>query len=161
MQRELTNKQLKEEKLVQELEIKKKALATHTLHIIQKNQLLENFNSRLEVMAKDEKRDHKKQLQQLIRQIHGNFNHDQQWEEFQEGFEQVHLQFVEKLKTHSDNLTGNDLRLIALIKLNLSSKDMATLLGISPESLRVSRYRLRKKLKLDQGESLSRFIQFM
>ena len=107
MQRELTNKQLKEEKLVQELEIKKKALATHTLHIIQKNQLLENFNSRLEVMVKDEKRDHKKQLQQLIRQIHGNFNHDQQWEEFQEGFEQVHLQFVEKLKTHSDNLTGN------------------------------------------------------
>ena len=57
------------------------------------------------------------------------------------------------------HVTGNDLRLIALIKVNLSSKDIATLLGISPDSLRVSRYRLRKKLNLEQGESLTAFVQ--
>jgi tetratricopeptide (TPR) repeat protein len=159
MQQELTNKQLKEDRLVRELEVKKKGLATYTLHIIQKNQRLEDLGSRLEILVKDDKRDHKKQLQQLIQQIHLNFNHDQYWNEFRETFEQVHQQFFDKLKRYCDDLTGNDLRLVALIKLNLSSKDISTLLAISPDSLRVSRYRLRKKLNLEQGESLTNFVQ--
>ncbi|MEJ0102937.1 MAG: tetratricopeptide repeat protein [Bacteroidota bacterium] len=159
MQQELTNKQLKEDSLVQELEVKKKGLATYTLHIIQKNQLLEDLGSRLEILIKDDKRDHKKQLQQLIQQIHLNFNHDQYWNEFRETFEQVHQRFFDRLKDHCDELTSNDLRLVALIKLNLASKDIATLLAISPDSLRVSRYRLRKKLNLEEGESLSTFVQ--
>ncbi|MBS1604664.1 MAG: hypothetical protein JST42_18505, partial [Bacteroidetes bacterium] len=60
---------------------------------------------------------------------------------------------------HSDELTGNDLRLLSLIKLNLTSGDIATLLGISQDSLRVSRYRLKKKLNLGAEESLTAFIQ--
>jgi len=48
---------------------------------------------------------------------------------------------------------------VALIKMNLSSKDMALLFGISQDSLRVARYRLRKKLNIEQGENLSSFIQ--
>lgn len=57
------------------------------------------------------------------------------------------------------DLTANDLRLIALLKMNLSSSDITTLLGISAGSLWVIRYRLRKKLKLGQGENLSTFLQ--
>ncbi|HEY4147801.1 MAG TPA: hypothetical protein VGM41_02675, partial [Chitinophagaceae bacterium] len=98
---------------------------------------------------------------QLVHQIHLNFSHDRYWNEFREIFEQVHQQFFDNLKKRCDDLTGNDLRLIALIKVNLSSKDIATLLGISPDSLRVSRYRLRKKLNLEQGESLTAFVQSM
>lgn len=159
METALKNKELQEDKLLQELEIKKKGLTTYTLHVIQKNQLLEDLGARLETMVKDDKRDHKKQLQQLVRQINLNFNQDQYWNEFRGVFEQVHQQFFDNLKKHSSDLTGNDLRLIALIKLNLSSKDIATLLGISQDSLRVSRYRLRKKLGIEQGESLTGFVQ--
>ncbi|HSC40492.1 MAG TPA: hypothetical protein VLD19_21565, partial [Chitinophagaceae bacterium] len=159
METALKNKELQEDKLMQELEIKKKGLTTYTLHVIQKNQLLEDLGTRLETMVKDEKRDHKKQLQQLIQQINLSFNQDQYWNEFREVFEQVHQQFFDNLKKHCPDLTGNDLRLIALIKLNLSSKDIATLLGISQDSLRVSRYRLRKKLDMVQGESLTAFVQ--
>jgi hypothetical protein len=95
----------------------------------------------------------------LIQLINLNFNHDQYWNEFRETFEQVHQQFFDNVKRHGEELTGNDLRLLALIKLNLASPDIATLLGISQDSLRVSRYRLKKKLSLDASESLTAFVQ--
>ena len=158
MQVELANRQLQEDKLMEELEIKKKGLTSYTLHIIQKNQSLEDLRNKLEMLTKDDKRDQKKQLQQLIHQINQNFNHDQYWNEFRETFEQIHQPFFDRLKKY-DELTSNDLRMLSLIRLNMASKDMATLLGISPDSLRVSRYRLKKKLNLEQGESLTGFVQ--
>src|ERR1700754_3010819 len=118
MQVELTNRQLQEDKLVQELEVRRKGLTTYTLHVIQKNQLLESLRDRLTLLVKDDKRDQKKQLQHLIQQINQNFNHDQYWDEFRETFGQVHQQFFDNLKSHSEELTGNDMRLLALIKPN-------------------------------------------
>jgi tetratricopeptide (TPR) repeat protein len=159
MQVELANRQLQEDKLMEELEIKKKGLTSYTLHIIQKNQSLEDLRNKLEILIKDDKRDQKKQLQQLIHQINQNFNHDQYWNEFRETVEQIHQPFFDNLKEHCDDLTSNDLRMLSLIKLNMASKDMAILLGISQDSLRVSRYRLKKKLNLEQGESLTGFVQ--
>jgi tetratricopeptide (TPR) repeat protein len=159
MQAELLNKKLLEEQLTQQLELKSKELSTHTLHIIQKNQLLEDLCNRLEELVKEDKRDQKKQLKQLIQQITQNFNHEQYWKEFHHIFEQVHQSFYDRLKDHCSDLTSNDIRLVALLKMNLSSDNIATLLGISPDSLRVSRYRLRKKLGLEQGENLSTFLQ--
>lgn len=159
MEIDLKNQQLQEDTLRLDLEMKARELSTHTLHLIQKNHLLEELRSKLEKMVKDDKRDQKKQLQQLIQQIDLNFNHDQHWDEFRNIFEQVHESFFEKVRQHSDDLTANDLRLIALIKMNINSTDVATLLGISTDSLRVTRYRLRKKLNLPQGDNLSTFIQ--
>jgi DNA-binding CsgD family transcriptional regulator len=158
LQVELQNRRLQEERLMQELEVKRKGLTSGTLHVIQKNQLLENLRDRLDIMVKDDKRDQKKQLQQLIQQINQHFNHDQYWSEFRETFGQVHQQFFDHLKAHCEELTGNDLRLLSLIKLNLTSGDIATLLGISQDSLRVSRYRLKKKLSLNNGQSLTAFV---
>ena len=157
-QAELQNRHLREERLIQELEVKRKGLTSITLHVIEKNHLLENLRDRLEVLVKDDKRDQKKQLQQLIQQINLNFSHDQYWNEFRETFCQVHSDFFDHLKAHCEELTGNDLRLLSLIKLNLASGDIATLLGISQDSLRVSRYRLKKKLSLNNGESLTGFV---
>lgn len=159
MQAALENKQLQEGKLKEELELRSRALTTHTLHIIQKNQLLEELRSRLDELVKEDRRDQKKQLKQLLQQINGSFNHDQYWIEFRNIFEKVHQAFFDNLKKYCDSLTANDLRLVALLKMNLGSNDIATLLGISQDSLRVVRYRLRKKLQLQQGESLTAFIQ--
>lgn len=159
MESEMEHKKLQEHSLKQELEIRSKELSTHTLHIIQKNQLLENLHNRLEEMVKEDRRDQKKQLKQLQLQINRNFNQDQHWDEFRGIFEQVHQSFFDKLKSCCEHLTPGDLRLIALLRMNLPSGDIATLLGISQDSLRVLRYRLRKKLNLPQGESLAVFIQ--
>ena len=143
----------------EQLESKSKELTTHTLQVIQHNQFLENIRSKLTEMIKDDKRDQKKQLQELSRQINQNMNHDQQWKEFTTVFEQLHQSFFDKLKAYNEDLTVNDIRLIALLKMNMSAKDMAAIFGISQDSLRVARYRLRKKLQLAEGDNLSSFIQ--
>ncbi len=142
-----------------ELELKSKELTSNTLHAIQYNQFLEELRTELEDMAKDDKRDHKKKLQQLVTKINQSTGRDKHWKEFSSLFEQIHHTFFDNLKKYSEDLTASDLRLVALIKMNLNSKDMATLFGISQDSLRVARYRLRKKLDIPQGENLSTFIQ--
>ncbi|QHS61941.1 tetratricopeptide repeat protein [Chitinophaga agri] len=159
MEAALQTKQLQEGKLKEELEVRSRELTTHTLHLIQKNQLLEELRTRLDEMIRDDKRDQKKQLKQLLSQINHSFNHDQYWVDFRNIFEQVHQTFFDNLKKYCHTLTSNDLRLVALLRMNLESNDIATLLGISTDSLRVVRYRLRKKLNLQQGDSLTAFIQ--
>jgi tetratricopeptide (TPR) repeat protein len=159
MQLELKNQQLEEESLKQQLEVKSRELSTHTLNLIKNNQLLEHLRSTLQVMVKEDKRDQKKQMQQIILQINESFNHEQHWKEFTNAFEQVHQQFFDSIKKYSSELTSADMRLIALLRINLDSTDIATLLGISTDSLRVSRYRLRKKLNIPQGDNLTAFIQ--
>ncbi|MFC3199272.1 tetratricopeptide repeat protein [Parapedobacter deserti] len=159
LETDLHNKQLKEENLKAELELKSKELTTHTLHLIQKNQLLEELKNKLHHMIKDDKRDQRKELKQLIGLINFNSNQDKNWDDFRIVFERVHEHFFDSLKKHSDALTSADFRLAALLKMNLSSADIATMLGISQDSLRISRYRLRKKLNLEEGENLGAFIQ--
>lgn len=156
---ELKNLQLEEQNLKQLLEVKSRELSTHTLNLIKHNQFLENLRSTLQAMVKEDKRDQKKQMNQILTEINQSFNHERNWKEFTLAFEQVHHQFLESLKKYSNELTSADMRLIALLKMNLDSGDIATLLGISTDSLRVSRYRLRKKLNLAQGDNLSAFIQ--
>lgn len=143
----------------EQLELKSKELTTHTLQVIQHNHFLESMRSKIEEMLKEEKRDQKKQLQQLVKQISQNINQDQQWKDFTAMFEQLHQSFFDNLKAQCEDLTVNDMRLIALLKMNMPSKDMAAIFGISQDSLRVARYRLRKKLNINQGDNLSAFIQ--
>lgn len=142
-----------------QLELKSKELTSNTLHVIQSNQFLEELRTALDEMIKEDKRDQKKKLQHIVTKINQHTGHDKHWKEFSQLFEQLHQSFFDNLKKYSEELTANDLRLVALIKMNLSSKDMAILFGISQDSLRVSRYRLRKKLHIPQGENLSTFIQ--
>lgn len=158
-QLELKNQQLEEQSLKQQLDVKGRELSTHTLNLIKNNQFLEHLRSSLQAMVKEDKRDQKKQMQQLILQINESFNHEQHWREFTTAFEQVHQQFFDNIKKYSSELTSADMRMIALLRINLDSNDIATLLGISTDSLRVSRYRLRKKLNIPQGDNLTAFIQ--
>lgn len=156
---ELRHKASEENQLKQAIEIKSKELSTQVLHVIQKNQLLEGMRVHLEEMVKEDKRDQKKQLKQLIQQINQNFNNDGYWDDFNATFGQIHQSFFEQLHQRFPDLTATDLKLVSLLKMNMDSADMATMLGISQDSLRVARYRLRKKLNMDQGANLVAFLQ--
>lgn len=158
---EFKNKEMEEHQLKMEIEVKSKELSTHVLHVIQKNQLLEGLKKDLEQLIKDDKRDQKKQMKQVIQQINQNFNNDAYWNDFSNTFEQIHTSFFENLNIRYPGLTATDLKLVSLLKMNMDSNDMTTMLGISPDSLRVARYRLRKKLNLNQGENLTAFLQAM
>ncbi|WP_344977522.1 tetratricopeptide repeat protein [Compostibacter hankyongensis] len=159
LETELKNKALEESKLKQQLEVKSKELSSYILHLIQKNEALQAIKTDLNELLKDDKRDHKKHLKQLLYKINISVSQDTYWREFRVIFEQVHESFFDSVRGICANLTANDLRLIALLKMNLSTSDITTLLGVSADSLRVIRYRLRKKLKLEQGKNLSTFLQ--
>ncbi len=159
MQSELKNQLLEEDKLRSSLEARSRELSTHTLHLIQKNQLLEELRNQLNEIAADEKRDQKRQIKQLAQKINVSFVQDKYWDDFRAIFDQVHQTFFANLKKQADTLTPAEMRLIALLRMNLNSSDIATLLAISQDSLRVARYRLKKKLNISEGESLTTFIQ--
>jgi tetratricopeptide (TPR) repeat protein len=83
---------------------------------------------------------------------------DQQWEEFRHFFEKVHKGFMQRLKEKIPSLSPAETRFMVLGKLGFCNKEMAATLGITPEAIRLTRHRLRKKLALSETESLESLI---
>ena len=159
MEAELRNTHLLEENLKQQLEVKSNELSSRLLHLIQKNEVLGEISTGLGAILKNDKRDQRKELKTLFNSINQSFNRDQYWDEFRGIFDQVHGSFFKFLSETGVDLSPTEMRLLSLIKMNISSQDTATLLGITTDSLRVTRYRLKKKLGLENGESLTGFVQ--
>lgn len=155
---EKENINLLEARMATEVEAQSKALTAQTLHVLDKNQMLEEIQEKLKKILEEDPKEQKKKIRNLIKQIDYNFSQDADWDDFKFSFEKVHHDFFKKLNQPGNELTPGELKLASLMRMNLSSKEIASTLGISPESLRISRYRLRKKLNLDKGESLQQFL---
>lgn len=84
---------------------------------------------------------------------------DDEWTRFKMHFDTVHPDFFKKLKEVSDELTENDLRLCAYVKIGMRAKDIASMLSVTPASVNSNRYRLRRKLSLSKEDSLDDFIR--
>ena len=80
------------------------------------------------------------------------------WEKVTLHFEKIHPEFFAQLRHHSPALTPNELKQCAYVKLNLSNKEIAALLNIEAGSVKISHYRIKKKMGLEEGESLRSFI---
>ncbi|HWV71582.1 MAG TPA: tetratricopeptide repeat protein [Pseudosphingobacterium sp.] len=159
MEVELKNKKLQEEQLKKEVESKAREISLHTLQAIEKNQLLEEMKKALSEIIRNDSRSYKRELRQLLNKINQSFHKEVHWDDFRRIFEEINQDFFHQLQRINPDLSATDLRLVSLIKLNMNTPDIAALLGISADSLRVSRYRLRKKLGLEQGKSLTAFLQ--
>ncbi len=157
-QAELENKRLKEEKLSKDLEFKNRELTNHTLHLVQKNEAMQELKKNIGQIKQTKNGEMGKELQKLENMVDYSFNLDKDWEQFQHYFEEVHSGFFDALKNKFPDLTPNELRLAALAKLNLSIKETATIMGITPNSVKTARYRLRKKLGMDTEENLTDFL---
>ena len=147
------NKELEIQKANELLELKNKELAASVLQLVEKDEFLKDLKEKLK-SNKDNLG--QTEINKLLRTISVNNNNN--WEEFRLRFTAVNEKFYKKLTKKYPNLTQSDHKVCALIKLNFSSKDMARLLGISVESVHTTRYRLRKKLKLERKENLEDFI---
>jgi tetratricopeptide (TPR) repeat protein len=140
--------QLKESELV----FKKKELTTHALHLAKKNEVLEEIKQKAKALKTSE--NESRGYQQLIHTINFDQQDDKNWENFTQYFEQVHKDFSKTVKVKYPDVTKNELRLMALLKMNLSSKEIATILNISSDGVKKARQRLRKKMELSPDESL-------
>ncbi len=152
---------LRREKLEAEVEYKNRELASATLHLVQKNELIYKVQSKLNKLLHEESLDDTfvEQVQQTLSMIKTDADSEEHWVQFAQYFDQVHSDFLKKLRAQFPNLTQNDLKLCAYLRLNLSTKEIATLINISIRGVEGSRYRLRKKLALATEQKLSDFLQ--
>ena len=143
---------LVKEKLDAELDFKKKELTTHALHLAKKNELLEGLKQKANELKTSENTTNG--YQQLIRTIDFDLKDDNNWENFAHYFQQVHKDFNQNVAKKYPEVTPNELRLISLVKMNLSIKEMANILNISVPGVKKARQRLRKKMDLSTKDSL-------
>lgn len=150
--------QLKEKQLRNQIEYRDKQITTHALNIIQKNETLKELKRKLEGFMKSSPKSSQAELKKTLKIIDESFRLDKDWEEFKLFFEQIYTGFYTKLKINCPELTTHELRHCALIRLNLSTAECASILGIASDSVKVSRARIRKKLDLEPGKGLADFI---
>ena len=148
--------QLEKDKVDAELAFKKKELTTHALHLAKKNEVLEGLKLKAEELKNSEASNGG--YQQLIRTINFDLKDDNNWENFSKYFQEVHKDFNRNVKDKFPNVTSNELRLMSLLKMNLSSKEIANILNISQEGIKKARYRLRKKLNITSEDSLQDLV---
>lgn len=156
IRQKMKRNRLEKEKVDAELAFKKKELTTHALHLAKKNEVLEGLKQKAQELK--EKEQSKNGYQQLIRTINFDLQDDNNWENFSRYFEEVHKDFNSNVKIKYPQVTSNELRLLALLKMNLSSKEIANILNISPEGIKKARYRLRKKLDITTEDSLQDLV---
>ncbi len=150
---------LRNEKLSEQMNLKDKELANSTMDMIQKNKLLTRIKNDLKKMTtKAGDPDVKSQIHILSREINKELDTEKQWEVFETHFENVHEAFLNRLKTQFPELSPRELKLCAYLRMNISSKEIAVLMNISTRGVEISRYRLRRKLKLTRDENLTDFI---
>lgn len=98
------------------------------------------------------------QFRNVLKLLDRNITDEEDWKVFESNFEQAHEEFLKRIKKQYPDLTPGDLKLCAFIRMNLSSKKIAALLGITIRGVENHRYRLRKKLNLDREVNLTDYL---
>ncbi len=146
--------QLQNEKLATEVEAKNSKLMFSSVQMAHKNEILTEVKKDLIDLQKTPE----KNLNSLVRKLDNELKNEDYWKEFNLYFNEVDQRFLDKIVEKYPELTKNDLRLCSLLRMNLSTKEIASLLNISTRAVEQSRYRLKKRLKLDKSENLAKYI---
>lgn len=149
---------LRNEKLKADVQHKTSKLASATMHLVQKGEILLEIKNGLNKLLNNAAPENKKKVKQLIRAIDEDIRLDDNWEQFELHFDQVHENFLKRLREKYPVLTPKDQKLCAYLRMNLTTKEIAPLMNISVRGVEISRYRLRKKLDLDSDTNLVEFI---
>ena len=156
---ELEKKAFEEKNLQQQVQLKTAALSRYSLHLAQKNKILLDLSKTLKNSIVRRNVDLNFKINELVKEIDFNLQQEDEWDEFMNFFKEIHPNFIKKLSSLSGcNLSPAEMRLGMLLRLNLSSKEIASILRVTPDSVRVARHRLRKKLPIDQKEELVNFM---
>ncbi|MHC1707331.1 MAG: triple tyrosine motif-containing protein [Bacteroidales bacterium] len=150
---------LRNETLKIEMIHKEKELANSTMLLIKKNDILNKLQSDLQsIYSSLDNELARNKINSLIRQINKEIDNEKQWKVFNMHIEQVYEELVKKLKENFPELTPRELNLCTYLRMNMSSKEIATLMNISARGVEIGRYRLRKKLGLDRDANLTEFM---
>jgi len=144
------------QQLENELATNKAMLDDYVKNMVEKNRLIEQFKTDIEKLKNLKSKELEEvRIEQLENLNKTSILTEEDWDKFKELFEQVYKGFLIRLKEKLPTLTQAEIRLICLTKLKLDTKQMAHILGISPDTIVKARYRMRKKLGLSIGANLS------
>ncbi|MGY3793945.1 LuxR C-terminal-related transcriptional regulator [Aquimarina sp. 433] len=150
--------ELNNSKLQDEIKAKSRELTQIAYVNLNKNKILKKIKDKIvKVQDASDQKLPTNSYNELVRLV-DYYITDKESKLFEINFDKSHQEFYEKLSNNYPNLTSKDLRLCAYLKMNLSSKEIAPLLGISSQSVDVSRHRLRKKLNLDSKDNLTNIL---
>ena len=159
LEAELETRAEKARNLESEIQLKTATLSKYSLTIAQKNKVIEDVSGTLQKLSSRKRMDLPAKINEIAQDLEVHLKEDNEWDQFMLLFEEIHPGFVTNLNEKSlQKLTATELRLCLLLRLNLSSKEIASILRITPDSVRVARYRLRKKLPIETQEELAGFM---
>lgn len=153
--------QHKEQLMRREIKIKADELASSTMDLVRKNEILQHIDSELQKAVDYIAEDRNKSLKIIGRirsNIKDNISHDNSWKKFEQSFDEVYVDFFKRLEECYPQLTATDRKICAYLKMGLSSKEIAPLLNITLRSVEMNRYRVRQKLNLQRDENLKEFL---
>lgn len=143
--------------LKQEIELKNRKLSTTSMLIVEKNGLLQDFTSDLNLVEKKieaTQTEALKHLKTLKRRINSHLDVDNSWDTFRLHFDEVHPNFFDTLSTRYKQLSQKDHKLAAYVKLGMDNKQISRLLNIAPGSTRTALTRLKQKMGLNDDVNL-------
>ena len=152
-------KELENKRLEAELNAKSREIASTTMSLLNKNKILLDLKDELSVQKNAIGNAYPdKYYKKMISAIDSQISSEQDWKLFQQNFDRIHGNFFHILKTRYPKLTSSDLRFCSYLCMNLSSKEIASMMNISLKGVEAARYRIRKKLSLPSNVSLSSFL---
>jgi len=147
----------REEILNQEIEFKKKELASQTLHLVQKSSFIQELTENLEKI-KNSPDLFKMEFRKIVMLLKRENASDKDWQVFKSYFSEVHDNFDKKLNAIYQDITEKEIRLASFIRMKLSTKEIATMLNVLPDSVLKSKYRLKKKLNVEKDTDLYQYL---
>ncbi|WP_044206523.1 hypothetical protein [Flammeovirga sp. OC4] len=148
----LQKENLEQENARELLELKQEQLLQYMEIINRKDTFLSKVKAGLDKMRNNESNKWSAMIEEEIHQERKDVL-------FSNLFSEVQQDFIKKITESYPKLTANDIRILSFIRINLSNREISNLMNITPRSLDTSRYRLRKKINLEQGEDLNKFIR--
>ena len=143
--------------LKRDIEFKKKELATQTLHLVQKNTFIQELKENLEKIKQSPDL-FKVEFRRIFMLLKKESAGEKDWEVFKSYFTEVHNNFDKKIKAACENITEKEIRLASFLRMNLTTKEIASMLSVLPDSVLKSKYRLKKKLALTKNDDLQDFL---
>ncbi len=138
---------LEKEGLEKDIELKNKELATNVMYMVRKNEMINGVAKKLLELKKTTQEQNHKAIQNIILELQSEVDKNV-WKEFELRFQNVHNEFYEHLQIKHPDLSPNESRLVAFLRLNMTTKEIAAITHQSIKSVEVARARLRKKLNL-------------
>lgn len=150
-----TQAMIEKERLNHELELKNRELMSKALFIANKNDLIETIINQL---AKSKVVENDKKLREKISELKIQLNDHEEWNNFNSYFEQINQGFINKIREKHQNLTVSEVRFLSLVYLNLNTKEMSSLLNITPEYCKKKKLAIAQKMGLESATMLYQYL---